>query len=87
MARRRSGDAEKKKEEEEEEIDTHQTLYIDTSLDTHLALVASEFDSVLDIKSIVPPNILLIPVFFKFTCLFHNVLLVSCLILVKRVIH
>lgn len=53
MARRRVGDASAENgKNKEEEIDTCRAVYIDTNLDTHLALVVSEFDSVLDIKSI-----------------------------------
>lgn len=53
MARRRSEDAEVQNgKKKQEEIDTFQTVYIDTNLDTRLALVASHFDSVLDLKSI-----------------------------------
>ncbi|KAL8121326.1 uncharacterized protein LOC141725154 [Apium graveolens] len=51
MARRRSvDDVQNGKMKEAEEIDTHRTVYIDTNLDTHLALVASVFDTVVDIK-------------------------------------
>ncbi|WOH08157.1 hypothetical protein DCAR_0727594 [Daucus carota subsp. sativus] len=51
MARRRVGDASAENgKNKEEEIDTCRAVYIDTNLDTHLALVVSEFDSVLDIK-------------------------------------
>lgn len=91
MARRRSADDAdvENGKKKEEEIDTYQTVYIDTNLDTHLALVASHFDSVLDLKSIdfSPPfNIFLFYhlVFFCFfivryiicvyVCVFDNVL-------------
>ncbi|KAK1383850.1 hypothetical protein POM88_021585 [Heracleum sosnowskyi] len=50
MARRRGGEAEVDNVKKKEEIDMHRTVYIDTNLDTHFALVASEFDSVLHLK-------------------------------------